>query len=365
MLFLKNNISISLAHFGLVKLFVIFFISMHYSYAQQNICVGSITNYKVDELENGGNGTIGSTYQWMVVNPLFQGIINFTSPPNTNAITINWLNTPPGIYTLKVVETDTGACNSVQNMQISIFNIPQIDLSDQIVCVHPSTGQFINPVLLQSGLSNTQYSFQWFHNGVLISNNSNLVVTTLGNYSIIATHLISGCTTTSSALISISSAPMASVSVDNPFNDTQLIQVTINSGFGEYEYALNNGSFQDAPYFTVQEPGIYQVTVRDKNFCGETTLTAHVINYPKFFTPNNDGYNDFWNIIGLPPNYNAKVSIFDRYGKLLYQFNPKYSNWNGQYNNTSVPSTDYWFTIDYSDEINRKFSFKSHFSLIR
>jgi hypothetical protein len=66
-LLIKNNTSISLVHFGLVKLIVIFCFSMHYSYAQQNICVGSITHYKVDELENGGHGTLGSSYQWMVV----------------------------------------------------------------------------------------------------------------------------------------------------------------------------------------------------------------------------------------------------------------------------------------------------------
>lgn len=126
-----------------------------------------------------------------------------------------------------------------------------------------------------------------------------------------------------------------------------------------------NGSFQDSPYFTVQEPGEYEVIVRDKNFCGETRLVAHVINFPPFFTPNNDGFNDTWNVIGLPSHFNAKISIFDRYGKLLFQFNPKTSYWNGQYNNQPVPSTDYWFTIDYTDDKNNKHSYQSHFSLVR
>lgn len=365
MYFLKNNNSISLAYIELVKLLVIFCLSLHYGYAQQNICEGSITNYKVDTTENGGNGTIGSTYQWIVVNPLFQGVINFTSPPNTNDISINWLNSPPGNYTLNVIETDSNGCSTTQNLQINIFDKPQISLSDQTVCVNPLTGQFLNLVTLSSGLSNAQYSFQWFQNNVLISNNPNLVVTTSGSYTLIATHIVSGCTATASASVVTSSAPIASVTVNHPFDDTQLIQVTINSGFGDYEYALNDGSFQDNPNFSVQDPGQYLITVRDKKFCGETTLIAHVINYPKYFTPNNDGNNDFWNIVGLPSSYNAKVTIFDRYGKVLHQFNPKYASWDGNYNNSLVPSTDYWFTIDYSDESNHKFSFKSHFSLIR
>jgi hypothetical protein len=39
--------------------------------------------------------------------------------------------------------------------------------------------------------------------------------------------------------------------------------------------------------------------------------------YPKFFTPNNDGFNDNWNIPDLASQSNALISIFDRYGKLL------------------------------------------------
>lgn len=365
MLFLKNNNSISLAPYELVKLFIIFCFSVHYSNAQQNICAGSFTYYKVDETENGGNGTIGSSYHWTVVNPLFQGVINFTSLPNTNAISINWLNTPPGNYTLNVVETNTQGCNSAQNLQITIFAKPQIDLLDQVACVNPITGQFLNPVILYSGLSSSQYTFQWFQNNVLISNNPNLAVATSGSYTLTATHILSGCTETAIANVVTSSAPIASVIVDQPFADSQTIHVVLESGYGDYEYAINNGYFQDTPYFEVQDPGQYQITVRDKKFCGETTLIAHVINYPKYFTPNNDGNNDFWNIIGLPQSYKAMVSIFDRYGKLLYQFNPKFANWDGNYNNNSLPSTDYWFTIDYYDESNHHFSFKSHFSLIR
>ena len=365
MFFLKNNNSISLVLNELVKLIVVFYLSLHYGYAQQNICEGSINNYKVDSVENGGNGTIGSTYQWTVANPLFQGIINFTSPPNTNEISINWLNTPPGNYILNVIETDNNGCSTIQNLQIHIFAKPQLHLSDQTICVNPITGQFLYPVTLSSGLPNAQYNFQWFQNNVLISNSPNLVVATAGSYTLTATHILSGCVATASASVVASSAPIASVAVNHPFNDTQMIQVIIDSGIGEYEFALNNGAFQDASYFVVQEPGIYQVTIRDKKFCGETTLIANVINYPKYFTPNNDGYNDFWNIIGLPQSYKAIVSIFDRYGKLLYQFNPRVANWDGSYNNNPLPSTDYWFTIDYSDDSNHKYSFKSHFSLIR
>jgi hypothetical protein len=53
-----------------------------------------------------------------------------------------------------------------------------------------------------------------------------------------------------------------------------------------------------------------------KGTCNTTVLTTTVLKYPKFFTPNNDGFNDN----GTFPicfTTNALISIFDRYGKLL------------------------------------------------
>ncbi|MFN3640655.1 MAG: T9SS type B sorting domain-containing protein, partial [Flavobacterium sp.] len=88
-------------------------------------------------------------------------------------------------------------------------------------------------------------------------------------------------------------------------------------------------------------------------------------NYPNFFTPNADGYNDTWNIIGMEdPVYNAKIYIFDRYGKLLKQISPRGLGWDGTYNGQSMPSTDYWFTVTYEENGTPK-EFRAHFSLKR
>ncbi|MFM2265556.1 MAG: hypothetical protein RLZ77_976, partial [Bacteroidota bacterium] len=86
--------------------------------------------------------------------------------------------------------------------------------------------------------------------------------------------------------------------------------------------------------------------------------------YPYFFTPNQDGFNDTWNVIGLEDQESAKVFIFDRYGKLLKQISPQGKGWDGTYNNNQMPSTDYWFTLEYNENGNQK-KFGSHFSLKR
>ena len=62
--------------------------------------------------------------------------------------------------------------------------------------------------------------------------------------------------------------------------------------------------------------------------------------YPKFFTPNGDGYNDTWSIKCLKDDTSAMISIFDRYGKLLSQFKPSQTAWNGILNGAMLAGTD-------------------------
>jgi gliding motility-associated-like protein len=95
------------------------------------------------------------------------------------------------------------------------------------------------------------------------------------------------------------------------------------------------------------------------------TKEVNVIGYPKYFTPNGDGIHDTWNIIGLNQQ-GAKIHIYDRFGKLLKQITPNLINqgWDGTYFGSLMPSSDYWFTIEYKENNIQKL-FKAHFTLKR
>ena len=131
---------------------------------------------------------------------------------------------------------------------------------------------------------------------------------------------------------------------------------------GQYLYQLDNGALQTSNVFNDVLPGHHDIIV--KNQCGESTGTAYLMDYPKFFTPNGDGYNDTWNIFALSGQANAKIYIFDRYGKLIKQISPSGKGWDGTYNKQVLPGTDYWFTVEYEENSVRK-EFKSHFALKR
>ena len=109
---------------------------------------------------------------------------------------------------------------------------------------------------------------------------------------------------------------------------------------------------------------MYTITVYDTNGCEPVTLEAIVLDYDKFFTPNGDGYNDTWHIRGIQNQPNAKVYIYDRYGKFLKELEPDKEGWDGTYNGHNLPSTDYWFTVYYRENGTDK-EFKSHFSMKR
>ncbi len=153
--------------------------------------------------------------------------------------------------------------------------------------------------------------------------------------------------------------------VTNAFADNQIITVTATAP-GNYLYQLDNGPFQDSPIFEYVASGTHSITVKDFYGCN-TPMTVNdilVINYPKFFTPNADGFNDTWNIFDLKNQLDSRIFIFDRYGKLLKEISPSGTAWDGNYIGNPMPSADYWFTVEYTENNSVK-KFKSHFSLKR
>jgi len=152
--------------------------------------------------------------------------------------------------------------------------------------------------------------------------------------------------------------------VTDAFTKNQIVTITNPVGVN-YLYQIDSGPFQASPLFENVASGLHSITVNDVNGCSQLTdNNVLVIGYPKYFTPNGDTYNDNWNISGLSAQLNCRIYIFDRYGKLLKDISPKELGWDGTYIGHPMPSDDYWFTVEYSEQNTIK-KFKSHFSLKR
>lgn len=268
---------------------------------------------------------------------------------------------------VRVNNTLAPDCFDINAITFIIHKIPEPTPVDGIVCVESETGNLLNPFTIVSGLSSSTHTFEWYLDTALIAGatGSTLQVSEPGIYNVIATNNATGCSSEPTEVEVVASEPAAiDFTVSMAFSSTNSITINATGVGGNYEYSLDGGPFQDSPTFDNVSSGTHMVTVRDKNGCGSVTDEVLVINYPKFFTPNGDGFNETWNINDLDSQLNAVIFIYDRYGKLLSQIYPSKNGWDGFYNGAAMPSSDYWFTVSY-EENNQTKEFKSHFSLKR
>ena len=204
---------------------------------------------------------------------------------------------------------------------------------------------------------NSFSSFQW-SNGDL-TNYTNISVA--GNYTITVTNAL-GCQATKK-FIAINSGTATITSVDIvDFSGSENSIVINYAGVGVYEFSIDGAHYQDSPQFYNVPEGIYLIYIRDLNGCGiSKPVKIFVLDYPRFFTPNGDSYNDFWFIKNSAKYLNMMIYIYDRYGKLITQVNPKGNGWDGTYNGQALPADDYWFSI----LLNNDRIIKGHFALLR
>lgn len=187
------------------------------------------------------------------------------------------------------------------------------------------------------------------------------IITTPGDYSVTVKDA-NGCEKTKNFKIILSEPATITNAAVKDFSGNDNSVLIEYTGTGNYEFSLDGLTFQDNPLFTAVATGTYNAIARDKNGCGlSNSFLLYVLDYPRFFTPNGDGYNDLWVIedSNVLPNYT--IHIFDRYGKFLKEMNQNSPGWNGLFNGQQLPSDDYWFTLTFADGRN----IKGHFSLKR
>jgi len=193
------------------------------------------------------------------------------------------------------------------------------------------------------------------------STQNTIQVNTAGDYQVTVTNN-NGCEKIKKYKIILSNKAIITGADIKDFSANENSVLIEYSGVGNYEFSLDGTVFQDEPLFTGVNPGIYNAIARDKNGCGLSNIyQVIVLDYPRFFTPNGDSYNDVWYVKNLDQLPDYTISIFDRYGKLLKQMNQNSAGWTGLFNSQPLPSDDYWFNLIFSDGR----IIKGHFSLKR
>ena len=268
---------------------------------------------------------------------------------------------------VEVINPKNTTCTATVTIPFIVNPVPKIALTgDELVCSDlPSFTKVLDAGLLD-GSPTTDYSYVWSFNGNTIARETNytLTVNTEGLYTVTVSNK-EGCSSTRTfTVVASDKANITEVKIVD-LAESNSITVSVASSLGDYVYALDDefGVYQKENVFSNVSAGIHTVYVKDLNGCGIESKEVAVLGIPNFFTPNNDGNNDYWNIKGANASFNSNtiIYIFDRYGKLVKQISPLTQGWDGTFNGQPLPASDYWYSIQLVDGR----VVKGHFSLKR
>lgn len=156
------------------------------------ICDGSLTDINLTLVNATG-------FFWNAT------LINISNEPSVfygNETNINQILTlyQPSVNGYRIIQIRP--YNSVDNtlgplvtIQITVIPNPQVVLENGTITIDQSSGAVTSPFIIDSGLSSSDYSFEWYHNNILIngSNGSTHTATQSGDYYVVATNLSVGC----------------------------------------------------------------------------------------------------------------------------------------------------------------------------
>ncbi|WP_158961492.1 T9SS type B sorting domain-containing protein [Myroides fluvii] len=305
---------------------------------------------------------------------------------------------PIGTHEIVAVVKRPGAnffCQDETRFTLTVFETPiaPVLAAGPLVCIDYTTKKLLDPYTIDSGFKGGDYEFQWerrnatggIYTPIAGATKSYYVVESieLGNvFRVVVKFKGQQCSNTSNAItlnfveeIKIKITNADSKGILGAIDGEERISIIVEDPKDArlFEYALDEGAYQDSKIFYDVLNGTHRVWVRYKDqrsICPQY-VDVFVLGYPRFFTPNGDGFNDTWNIPTLQGHPEAVIYIYDRYGKLLTQFTPANGGWDGTFNGKQMPSTDYWFTVEYLEEakqanqVPRKVQYKGHFSLKR
>ncbi|WP_373516220.1 choice-of-anchor L domain-containing protein [Pricia sp.] len=264
------------------------------------------------------------------------------------------------------------SCSEIAPFQLKVQGLDfESSLEASYTLCFDKEGGILEPLpVLHTGLSPSNYTFTWYtesiseENRIADASGPSLPASTLGTYHVLFQNMEFGCEFSIATEVLPSRQPeVFKVDfVSDLFSDNNSIEITAQ-GESTYLFAVDDSEFGASNRFEDLSPGEHVAYVTDSENCSILSEEFLVVDFPRFFTPNGDGTNDIWQIVGFPEIEKAEIAVFDKYGTLLYQFNND-SGWDGTANDHRMPASDYWFRITYiRDNVQKEF--KSHFTLKR
>ena len=286
------------------------------------------------------NALGGTNYEW-------QGPANFTSISNQPIIQ-NAQMQNGGNYTVKVTDANSCFVMTSTNVVINPAPIAAVTFATDTICAGST-------ILLQAsgGLN-----YEWFPVTFLSTpQQQNTQANPLNNiiYNVNVTNNF-GCADTASVKIKVIKAPIVNAGVDKITVAGKTVQLmgNISGDVARFTWSPTDFMLNETTLTPLVNPPTdyeYVLTAFASNNCGSSTDTVQIkiingLYIPNAFSPNGDGKNDTWNVPGLEVYPLHTLTIFNRYGQVVFQRKKTFLPWNGFFNGQLLPGGVYTYLID-------------------
>ena len=285
---------------------------------------------------------------------LWTGPNGFTSINQNETIT-NASTLASGTYTYSAIN-NPGNCTHTASVTILVNETPA-DAS--VLGASTCTGANLNLTANATG------SVTWYTDSTLIN-----LVNTGNTYSpALATNMVdtfyvvvvnNGCTSNVQSVIASNYNIVAAISASPDSGSVPLPVVFTNNSIGvdsadTYQWIYNSTTFATTQHAAneFQQGGshnVMMIATDNQSGCKDTAYVTIFVDdeirvvIPNIFTPNGDGINDGF-ALDIKGAKEAKGSIYNRWGSLLYEWDAINSTWDGKLTNGELVSDGIYFYI--------------------
>jgi len=270
-----------------------------------------------------------------------------------------------GIFSVLV--TDANLCTGTATVS-AVKSSPSVFLTSPDYTICPSECSEITAVGTSSF---TPFTYSWSNNAAFVGDstlacNTGVVTVTMTD--------AQGCTAVSTATVVDDIIPVASFTAtpSSPVNPGQQINFTSTSTIASgsitstvWSFGDGNGASGNPVSYAYSISGTFPVTliVTGTSGCADTMTVNYVVDaiigVPNVFTPNGDGKNDLLKFRNLEMFGNNNLTIFNRWGKKIFEQENYKNDWNGGGFNDGT----YFFILSVPDATPN--AYKGHVQIMR
>lgn len=258
---------------------------------------------------------------------------------STLPVTYTWSNGQAGPYAsisssgLYWLALNNQGCIARDSSTVTVIPLPVVNLGpDSVLC-------FAQPDILNAGNPGDTYLWQ---DG---STAQTYAAASPGEYKVTVT--TQGCSVSDSVLLQAQSIPYFSLGGNQPICPGEILYLRPNPD--TLTFTWSSGSTDSI--LIVTQPGLVWATGR--NYCSSYTDTVNitegicVVHVPSAFTPNGDGINDLFKVLGVEAVDQFSLRIFNRWGQTIFYSQDKNSGWDGSVGGEPAPVGAYVYELHF------------------